>query len=128
MSEQHGRVVALSGGVGGAKLVAGLARLLPVGQLTVVVNTGDDFEHYGLRICPDLDSVLYAMSERENRERGWGREGETWSVHEELSRLGEEGWFQLGDKDLALHLIRTVLLRQGRSLTAATRVLAARLG
>jgi LPPG:FO 2-phospho-L-lactate transferase len=123
-----GQVVALTGGVGGAKLADGLARLLPAGRLTVVVNTGDDFDHHGLRICPDIDSVLYALSGRESAERGWGRDQETWHVQAELRALGEDAWFQLGDKDLALHLLRTGMLRAGASLSAVTGALTERMG
>ncbi len=121
-------IVALSGGVGGAKLVHGLSLILEPEELTVIVNTGDDFDHFGLRICPDIDSVLYALADRENREVGWGRRDETWQVLDEMRALGDEAWFKLGDKDLALHLIRLGLLRHGKSLTAVTRELALRLG
>ena len=120
--------VALCGGVGGAKLAYGLAQLLAAHELTVVVNTADDFDHLGLRICPDLDTVMYTLSNKANCEVGWGRAGESWEVLEELGRLGGEVWFKLGDKDLALHLLRRQLLDRGANLTAATRALAARLG
>lgn len=120
--------VALCGGVGGAKLAYGLAQLLAPHELALVVNTADDFDHCGLRICPDLDSVLYTLSGKANRTHGWGREAESFGVLEELGRLGGETWFQLGDRDLALHLLRRQLLDQGASLTAATRELAARFG
>ena len=92
------------------------------------MNTADDFDHFGLRICPDLDTVLYTLSETANRAQGWGREAESFAVLDELGRLGGETWFRLGDKDLALHLLRRRLLDQGRSLTATIRDLASRLG
>lgn len=121
------RIVALCGGVGGAKLAYGLAQVCAPGELAVVVNTGDDFEHLGLTICPDIDTVLYTLSGKENREFGWGRGGETWGAMSELEALGGETWFKLGDKDIALHLLRRQLLAQGMSLTEVTRVLAQRL-
>lgn len=122
------KVVALSGGVGGAKLAYGLSRVLSADELAIVVNTGDDFEHLGLRICPDVDFVLYALSERNDRVRGWGRSDETWTFMDELGRLGAPTWFQLGDRDLATHVLRTEILRSGGSLSDATRSLAARQG
>jgi LPPG:FO 2-phospho-L-lactate transferase len=121
-------IVALCGGVGGAKLACGLAEVLPAHDLAVVVNTGDDFEHLGLTICPDVDTVMYTLSGNENRDAGWGRAGESWAVMQEVARLGGETWFRLGDKDLALHLLRRQLLDRGERLTAVTRQLAARLG
>ena len=113
------RYLALSGGVGGAKLADGLARVLPPGALTVAVNTGDDFVHLGLTICPDLDTVLYTLSGLANQQQGWGREGESWAVMEELRRLGGANWFRLGDRDLALHLLRAQLLGRGCTLSQA---------
>ena len=121
-------IVALCGGVGGAKLAYGLAQVLPPKELAVVVNTGDDFEHFGLTICPDLDTVMYTLSGNENQETGWGRAGETWGVLDEVGRLGGETWFKLGDKDLALHLLRRQLLDRGQRLTSVTQQLCARLG
>lgn len=115
-----GRVIALSGGGGGAKLVAGLAQIVPDGRLTVIVNTGDDFEHLGLHISPDIDSVLYALGRRNDEARGWGRDGETWNFMASLRDLSTEIWFQLGDKDLAVHMNRTWRLRLGRSLSDIT--------
>ena len=112
-----GRVVALCGGVGGAKLAAGLARVLGE-ELVVIVNTADDFEHLGLPISPDIDTVLYTLGGRADKERGWGRADETWSFLRALGELGGETWFQLGDQDLALHVLRTQGLRAGRKLTA----------
>jgi LPPG:FO 2-phospho-L-lactate transferase len=114
------RVVALAGGVGGAKLALGLQKVLPPGALTVIVNTGDDFEHWGLQICPDLDTVLYNLAGMNNPENGWGRQDEHFSVLEEVGRFGGEEWFRIGDKDLALHLRRTEWLRQGISLSEVT--------
>ena len=103
---QTTRVVALAGGVGGAKMAVGLQAAVPPGALTVVVNTGDDFEHWGLTICPDLDTVLYNLAEVNNPETGWGRQNETFHLLEAMGTLGGEDWFRLGDKDLALHLRR----------------------
>ncbi|GIV76028.1 MAG: LPPG--FO 2-phospho-L-lactate transferase [Litorilinea sp.] len=114
------QVVALAGGVGGAKLAAGLQAALPPGALTVIVNTGDDFEHWGLTICPDLDTVMYNLAGVHNPETGWGRADETFAVLEAMSLLGGEDWFRLGDRDLAVHLRRTEWLRQGLSLTEVT--------
>lgn len=113
-------IVALAGGVGGAKLADGLAAVLPPGQLTVIVNTGDDFEHFGLTICPDLDTVCYNLAGLHNPETGWGREGESWTSAGEISRLGGPTWFQLGDRDLATHLERTRRLKAGDALSAIT--------
>lgn len=113
-------IVALSGGVGGAKLARGLQDILEPGELVVVSNTGDDFEHLGLHISPDIDSVFYALAGLNDEERGWGRAGETWRCMEALGGLGGETWFNLGDKDLALHLERTRRLRNGESLTDVT--------
>jgi LPPG:FO 2-phospho-L-lactate transferase len=114
------QVVALAGGVGGAKLAAGLQAVVAPGRLTVVVNTGDDFEHWGLTICPDLDTVMYNLAGVHNPETGWGRANETFAALEAMSRLGGEDWFRLGDQDLAVHLRRTEWLRQGVSLTEVT--------
>lgn len=114
------RVVALAGGVGGAKLATGLQTTLPPGALTVVVNTGDDFEHWGLTICPDLDTVIYNLAGIHNPATGWGRAHETGHVLQAMSELGGEDWFRLGDRDLALHLRRTEWLRQGISLSEVT--------
>ncbi|MEL7625618.1 MAG: 2-phospho-L-lactate transferase [Anaerolineaceae bacterium] len=112
----HLKVAALAGGVGGAKLVFGLDRVLPPGNLTAIVNTGDDFTHFGLRICPDLDSVMYSLAGLSNKSYGWGLEGETWNVADALEAIGAPTWFQLGDRDLATHLERTRLLGLGKSL------------
>src|SRR3954466_6961161 len=101
MTGKDGPLLALSGGVGGAKLALGLCRILPADALTVVANTGDDFEHLGLAISPDLDTLLYTLSDTANPELGWGRRGETWTFMEALAALGGETWFRLGDGDLA---------------------------
>ena len=121
-------VVALSGGVGGAKLALGLSRVLPADQLLVVCYTGDDFEHLGLCISPDLDTVMYTLAGLANQEVGWGRGDETWSFIETLGVLGGETWFRLGDRDLAVHVERTRRLRAGETLSAVTADLCARLG
>ncbi len=121
-------IIALSGGVGGAKLALGLSRILPPQDLLVVVNTGDDFEHWGLAISPDIDTVVYTLAGLANREVGWGRADETWSCMETLAAIGGETWFKLGDRDLAVHIERTRRLRLGKSLSAITADLCARLG
>lgn len=113
---QPGRVVALCGGVGGAKLAMGLYRILGE-KLTVIVNTGDDFEHLGLSISPDIDTVLYTLSGLANRELGWGRADESWNFMDAVAVLGAESWFRLGDRDLALHVERTRRLKAGHSLS-----------
>ena len=115
-----GRVVALSGGIGGAKLALGLDRVLPSGNLTVICNTGDDFEHLGLTVCPDIDTMLYTLAGLSNKRLGWGRQGETWTFMTALETLGGETWFQLGDGDLATHVERTRRLADGQSLTEIT--------
>ncbi len=124
---RNNRVVALCGGVGGAKLAYGLARILR-SDLTVIVNTGDDFEHLGLMISPDIDTVIYTLGRRADRERGWGRTGESWRFMEALDELGGETWFRLGDLDLAMHVLRTRDRQAGRSLTAITTEIAERFG
>lgn len=115
------KVVALAGGVGGARLAEGLAQVLQPRNLTVIVNTGDDFEHLGLKICPDLDTVCYTLAGLANPVTGWGRSGDTWQALETLSRLGGPAWFRLGDHDLGLHLERTRRLRAGETLSQVTR-------
>ena len=120
--------LAITGGIGGAKLALGLSRTLPVDDVAFVVNTGDDFEHLGLRISPDIDTLLYTLSGLANPTLGWGRADETWSFMDTLEQLGGETWFRLGDKDLALHNRRTTLLAGGTSLTEATAILARALG
>jgi LPPG:FO 2-phospho-L-lactate transferase len=113
-------IVCLAGGVGGAKLAEGLAQIVPPEKLTIIVNTGDDFTHLGLTICPDLDTVLYTLGNVANSETGWGRQHETWQVLDEISHLNGPDWFRLGDKDLALHLTRAQMLHEGQTLTAVT--------
>jgi LPPG:FO 2-phospho-L-lactate transferase len=121
-------VLALSGGVGGAKLALGLTRVLPAGTLTVVANTGDDFEHLGLHIAPDLDTLTYVLADLDNLQTGWGRRDETWSFMAALAGLGGETWFRLGDRDLAMHVERTRRLKAGETLSAITADVARRLG
>jgi LPPG:FO 2-phospho-L-lactate transferase len=111
------KIVALAGGVGGAKLADGLAQILPPEDLTIIVNTGDDFQHLGLYICPDLDTVCYTLAGIANPETGWGRAGESWQAFENLTQLGGPDWFNLGDQDLGTHLERTRRLRAGESLS-----------
>ena len=118
VSMSRGLVVALSGGIGGAKLALGLSRVLPPDELLIVANTGDDFEHLGLSISPDIDTLTYALAGLDNPEHGWGRRDETWSFMETLGALGGETWFRLGDRDLALHVERTRRLRAGETLSA----------
>jgi LPPG:FO 2-phospho-L-lactate transferase len=115
------KVLALAGGVGGAKLADGLAQVLPPEDLTVVVNTGDDFEHLGLKICPDLDTVCYTLAGLVNPEMGWGRADETWNALDGVAQLGGPDWFGLGDRDLGTHLERTRRLRDGQPLSRITR-------
>lgn len=117
----HQNVVILAGGVGGARMADGFAQLLPPASLTVIVNTGDDFEHLGLTICPDLDTVCYTLAGLANPETGWGLSGESWRAIEQVGKLGGPAWFRLGDLDLATHLVRTHLLRQGERLSTVTR-------
>src|ERR1700754_3004146 len=120
-------VVALCGGVGGAKLALGLNRLIGA-DLTVVVNTGDDFEHLGLHVSPDIDTVVYTLGGLSDVERGWGRADETWNFMASLGDLGGETWFRLGDRDLAMHVERTQALRSGTTLTEFTTAIARRIG
>lgn len=115
------KIVALAGGVGGAKFAHGLAQVLPPEDLTIIVNTGDDFEHYGLYICPDLDTVCYTLAGLANLQTGWGRDNETWNVIANAAQLGGPDWFRLGDRDLGTHLERTRRLRAGHSLAQITR-------
>jgi LPPG:FO 2-phospho-L-lactate transferase len=121
-------VVALSGGIGGAKLALGLYRVLPPGELTVVANTGDDFEHFGLSISPDIDTLLYTLAGIDNPELGWGRRSETWTFMAAIEALGGETWFKLGDGDLATHVERTRRLAAGESLSQVTDDFRRRLG
>jgi LPPG:FO 2-phospho-L-lactate transferase len=121
-------VVALSGGIGGAKLALGLSRVVPDGRLMVVANTGDDFTHLGLAVSPDLDTLLYTLAGLDNPETGWGRRGETWNFMAALEALGGETWFRLGDGDLATHVERTRRLAAGETLSQITSDFARRLG
>src|SRR5580658_9743310 len=123
-----GPVLALSGGVGGAKLALGLYRILPPDGLTVVANTGDDFEHLGLSVSPDLDTLLYTLPGIDNPETSWGRRGQTWTFMAALESLGGETWFKLGDGDLATHIERTRRLAAGESLSQITDDFRRRLG
>lgn len=128
MSQASPRVLALCGGVGGAKLVLGLSHIVAGEDLMVVVNTGDDFDHLGLRVCPDIDTVSYTLAGVVNPETGWGRAGETGEFMAALASLGGEDWFFLGDRDLALHVERTRRLRDGETLSDITADFACRLG
>jgi LPPG:FO 2-phospho-L-lactate transferase len=116
-------IVVLSGGVGGARMARGMARVVPAGELTIIVNTGDDFEHLGLAISPDLDTVMYTLARLEDPVQGWGLAGETWAFMDALGRIGGETWFRLGDRDLATHVERTRRLAAGASLSRVTQVL-----
>jgi LPPG:FO 2-phospho-L-lactate transferase len=122
------KVVALAGGVGGARLADGLAQALPPEDLTVIVNTGDDFEHLGLYICPDLDTVCYTLAGLANPATGWGRADETWNGLETLEVLGGPTWFRLGDRDLGLHLERTRRKQLGQPLSQITQDICTALG
>jgi LPPG:FO 2-phospho-L-lactate transferase len=122
------RVALLAGGVGGAKLADGLYRALPQGALSIIANPGDDFELHGLTICPDHDTLLYTLAGLGDRERGWGLAGETWNALEQFGKIGAPDWFRLGDRDLALHIHRTALLKSGGRLTEVNRELQRRLG
>ena len=114
------KILAITGGVGGAKLALGLSKVLSPEQVLFAVNVGDDFSHLGLHISPDIDSLTYALAEENNQELGWGRAGETWQFIETLGSLGGDDWFRLGDKDMALHMRRSGLLGDGATLTEAT--------
>jgi LPPG:FO 2-phospho-L-lactate transferase len=127
-AQAKGSVVALSGGIGGAKLALGLSRMLQGEDLTVIANTGDDFEHLGLHISPDLDTLMYTLAGLSDPVRGWGLQDETWHLMKALAALGGETWFSLGDKDLATHVERTRRLKAGESLTAITRDFCRRFG
>lgn len=123
-----GTVLVLSGGVGGAKFCAGMQAAMEPDHLTIAVNTGDDFDYLGLRVCPDIDSVIYALSGQNDVTRGWGRSGESWNFMSALAELSTESWFQLGDRDLAMHVVRTAALKNGQSLSSFTNDAAKRLG
>ena len=120
--------LALTGGIGGAKLALGLAHVLGAGEVVFAVNTGDDFEHLGLRISPDIDTLTYTLAGRSNTDTGWGQQHETWQFMAALEELGGETWFRLGDRDLAIHVERTRMLAQGATLTEATAHMGAALG
>ncbi len=113
-------IIALSGGIGGAKLALGLSRVLPPEELLIIANTGDDFEHYGLTICPDTDTLLYTLAGLDNPQLGWGRADESWAFMETLASFGGQDWFRLGDRDLAMHVLRSHRLRAGESLSTIT--------
>src|SRR3972149_4560423 len=115
------------GFLGGARLAVGLAAALPPSQLAIVVNTADDFDHLGLAISPDLDTVMYTLAGVNNPVAGWGRAKEAWNFMSALAELGGDDWFRLGDRDLAVHVLRTLALRRGVALSAVTRELAGRL-
>ena len=117
---KESKVLALCGGVGGAKLALGLTKILAPQQLTIVVNTGDDFEHFGLTVCPDLDTVTYTLAGLNNPDTGWGRREESWRCMETLQQLGADDWFRLGDLDLGIHLARRALLDKGLTLSEVT--------
>ena len=121
------RILALCGGVGGAKLAYGLAKILSEDELTILVNTGDDFEYLDLTICPDIDTVSYTLSDINNTKKGWGIRNESWNTLKFLTKYGAENWFQLGDKDLAVHLYRTFLLKKGMKLSEVTKLITERL-
>lgn len=118
------RYLAITGGIGGAKLALGLCQLLPPNQLAFLVNTGDDFEHLGLHVSPDIDTLIYTLAGVSNTDTGWGRAEETWAFMAALEGLGGETWFRLGDRDLAMHVERTRRLRAGDDLTSVTNDLA----
>ncbi|MBJ89772.1 MAG: 2-phospho-L-lactate transferase [Woeseia sp.] len=124
----RGFYLAITGGIGGAKLALGLSRILSPEALVLVVNTGDDFEHYGLHISPDVDTLIYTLGGQCNQDTGWGRSEESWTFMSALEALGGETWFQLGDKDLAMHVLRTNLLQDGLSLGEITSKLAGSFG
>ncbi len=131
MSPEHDastRLLAISGGIGGAKLALGLDRILQAGELAVLCNTGDDFEHLGLHISPDIDTVMYTLAGVANPKTGWGRAGESWAFMEAIETLGGETWFQLGDRDLAVHVERTRRLSEGDGLSEITLHLASSFG
>ena len=118
------RITVLAGGIGGARFLRGVRAACPDDEITAVVNTGDDVTLHGLRICPDLDSVMYTLGEAHDEERGWGRKGETWRIKDELAVYGAEpSWFGLGDLDIATHLVRTRMLEAGFGLTDVTAAL-----
>jgi LPPG:FO 2-phospho-L-lactate transferase len=114
------KYVVLAGGVGAARFLEGLVQVIPQEKITVIVNTGDDQEFYGLHVSPDIDTILYTLSGKSNIQQGWGLQDETYAVMNELKKLGDEAWFTLGDKDIATHMLRTGLLKQGKTLAQVT--------
>lgn len=122
------KIVCLCGGVGGAKLALGFSKILSPEELTIVVNTGDDFEHLGFTICPDIDTVIYTLAGINNKNLGWGLEGETWEFMQQLEQSGKDTWFKLGDKDLLTHRLRKQHLSQSRNLTEVTTILSRHYG
>lgn len=128
MAIESKNIVVLVGGVGGAKLAHGLAQIVPPGRLTVIVNTGDDFWHYGLRVCPDLDTVMYTLAGLVDPAKGWGVAGDSFDTLEAMRRYGEDTWFGIGDRDFATHLLRTQALLKGDSLTMVTQKFTSALG
>lgn len=124
----NSKVLALSGGIGGAKLALGLYHVLEPGHLAVLANTGDDFEHFGLNISPDIDTLIYTLAGMDNKYQGWGRANETWSFMEAVKELGGEDWFNLGDRDLATNVLRTSKLRKGKNLSEITQQFCEKLG
>ena len=125
---RDGKYLAITGGVGGAKLALGLSKLLSPDQVDFAVNTGDDFEHLGLHISPDIDTLTYTLAALSNTELGWGRQGETWQFIDALGQLGGEDWFRLGDKDMALHIRRRGLLDTGHNLNDVTAIITSAMG
>jgi LPPG:FO 2-phospho-L-lactate transferase len=121
-------IVVLTGGTGGAKFVDGLRRVVPPRDLAFIVNTGDDFQWWGLHISPDIDSITYVLADMLSKDRGWGVEGDTFQCLEAMRRLGQPAWFQIGDRDLSTHLLRTQLLREGKTLSHATAEITKALG
>jgi LPPG:FO 2-phospho-L-lactate transferase len=122
------KIIALAGGVGGAKLAHGLAQILKPEELTIIVNTGDDHSWWGLYVSPDIDSITYMLAGKLSNERGWGVRGDTFHCLQTMKELGESSWFSVGDRDLAVHLLRTRLLSDGQTLSQATRTIAERFG
>jgi LPPG:FO 2-phospho-L-lactate transferase len=122
------RIAVLAGGVGGARFVQALTEVVPPSDVTVIANVGDDLEVHGLHVSPDLDTLLYSLASLGDEERGWGRADETWNARETIERLGGETWFQLGDRDLGLHLVRTEALRRGEPLSGVTERIARAVG
>ena len=116
-------ILLVCGGVGGSKLALGFYKLRNKIPFSILTNTADDFEHLGLYISPDIDTVTYTLADVVNKDQGWGRDKESWNMLEELSILGGEDWFKLGDKDLSVHIYRTILLKQGKTLSEITEII-----